>query len=115
MDLAPGKRIRRNLILVRSIGDGGMARVWTADDLSRKRLVAVKILAPELAGSTEAVERFSSEAKVLAAIHSPFVPEVYDRGTLPDGTPFTVMELLEGMDFDVYLRARGKMSLKATA
>lgn len=78
MELSPGKRIRRNLVLVRCIGDGGMASVWTADNLAAKRSVAVKIMAPELASSAEALERFSSEAKALAAIRSPFVPEVYD-------------------------------------
>jgi eukaryotic-like serine/threonine-protein kinase len=115
MDLAPEMRIRRQLVLVRSIGEGGMASVWVADDLARGRRVAVKVLCSHLVGNDDVVERFTAEARALARIRSPFVPRVYDRGALADGTPFIVMEWMDGVDLDTYLRAHGPLSLQATA
>jgi eukaryotic-like serine/threonine-protein kinase len=115
MRLAPELRIRRNLALVRPLGEGGMATVWVADDLSNRRRVAVKILRQDFTSNPEAVHRFTLEAKVIARIRSPHVPKVFGQGTLPDGTPFMTMELMEGDDLDVYLRAHGPLSLRATA
>jgi serine/threonine protein kinase len=107
--------IRRRLVLVRRIGEGGMASVWMAEDLARRRRVAVKVLRPELAGNDDAVARFTAEARAMALIRSPFVPEVYDQGSLSDGTPFLLMEWMDGTDLDRHLRAHGRMSVQATA
>jgi tRNA A-37 threonylcarbamoyl transferase component Bud32 len=115
MDLGPEQRIRRKLVLVRLLGEGGMAKVWVADDLQRKRRVAVKVLRSEFAHNKDVVERFISEAKVIGSIQSPHVPKVLDSGTLSDGTPFMVMELMEGDDLEAYLRDHGPLSLRATA
>jgi eukaryotic-like serine/threonine-protein kinase len=115
MGPAPGQRICRNVVLVRLIGAGGMATVWVADDLDRECRVAVKFLRPEFTRNAEIVDRFSSEARAMPHIRSSFVPKVYERGALADGTPFIVMELLEGVDLDAYLRAHGALSLRDTA
>ncbi len=115
MSISPGQRIGRNLVLVRPIGQGGMATVWVAEARAGKRRVAVKILDAQVAESAQAIERFTSEASAMARIHSPFVPEIYECGRLNDGTPYTVMELLDGVDLDVHLRTHGVLSLRATA
>jgi serine/threonine protein kinase len=115
MDLAPEQRIGPDLVLVRPLGEGGMASVWVAHDLMRGHRVAVKVIRPELMGNAEAVERFTSEAAAMARIQSPFVPRIYERGSLPDGTPFISMELLEGADLDAHLRTHGRLSLATTA
>ncbi len=113
MELVAGYWISSSLALVRAIGEGGMASVWVAEDRAGRR-VAVKVLSEELASHQEAVARFTREAKALERIHSAFVPRVYDHGALSDGTPYLVMELLEGVDLDAYLRAHGPLSLRAT-
>jgi eukaryotic-like serine/threonine-protein kinase len=115
MDLAPEQRIRRDLILVRSIGEGGMATVWVADDLTRGHAVAVKILRAELTSNADIVQRFTSEAMAMARTQSPFVPKVFEEGVLSNGTPFIVLELMQGVDLDGYLRTYGPLSLRATA
>jgi serine/threonine-protein kinase len=115
MSISPGQRIGRNLVLLHPIGQGGMATVWVAEARAGKRRVAVKILDAQVVENAQAVERFMSEASAMARIRSPFVPEIYECGRLSDGTPYTVMELLDGVDLDVHLRSHGVLSLRATA
>src|SRR4051812_22651070 len=82
--------------LVRELGRGGMAAVYEAENVDIGKRVAVKVLAAELTTSTIVVERFLREARAAAAIHSPYICDVYDSGRLEDGPPFLVLELLEG-------------------
>jgi eukaryotic-like serine/threonine-protein kinase len=115
MDVHPGQQVGAKFVLVRQIGTGGMATVWVAEDRELGRRVAVKVLDAEHASNAKVVERFTSEARAMARIRSPFVPEIYERGALADGTPYTVMELLDGEDLDGRLRARGPLSVRGTA
>ncbi len=92
-----------------------MASIWVAEDTLLKREVAVKFLSAELCDCPDSVERFAKEARAVARIDSPYVPRVYGKGALSDGTPFIVMELLEGVDLDEYLRVQGLLSLSQTA
>jgi eukaryotic-like serine/threonine-protein kinase len=114
MHLFPGQRIGQKLVLLRQIGEGGMASVWVAEDKSLGHDVAVKVLADDLTDNVEAIERFTLEARTIAQIESPYIPKVYGDGTLEDGSPFMVMELLEGVDLDTYLRTHRRLPLFAT-
>ncbi|RYE92127.1 MAG: serine/threonine protein kinase, partial [Myxococcales bacterium] len=80
----------------REIGRGGMAQVYEARHTDIGKAVAVKVLAAEFASSPVVVERFLREARAAAAVHSPYICDVYDSGKLDDGRPFLVMELLKG-------------------
>jgi serine/threonine protein kinase len=80
----------------REIGRGGMAQVYEARHTDIGKAVAVKVLASEFASSPVVVERFLREARAAAAVHSPYICDVYDSGKLEDGRPFLVMELLRG-------------------
>jgi serine/threonine protein kinase len=80
----------------REIGRGGMAQVYEARHTDIGKGVAVKVLASEFASSPVVVERFLREARAAAAVHSPYICDVYDSGKLDDGRPFLVMELLRG-------------------
>ncbi len=82
--------------VTREIGRGGMAAVYEAENVDIGKRVAVKVLAPELTGSTVVVERFLREARAAASISSPNICDVYDSGKLEDDRPFLVLELLEG-------------------
>ncbi len=81
--------------VTREIGRGGMAVVYSAENVDIGKRVAVKILSEDLATSKTVTERFLREARAAAKIHSPYICEVYDVGTY-DGRPFIVMELLQG-------------------
>ncbi len=73
-----------------------MAQVYEARHTDIGKGVAVKVLAAEFASSPVVVERFLREARAAAAVHSPYICDVYDSGKLDDGRPFLVMELLKG-------------------
>ncbi len=72
-----------------------MASVYEAVNVDIGKRVAVKILSAELISSRVVRERFMREARAAAAIHSPYICEVYDLGMFQE-RPFLVMELLEG-------------------
>lgn len=81
--------------VTQEIGRGGMAAVYEAENIDIGKRVAVKILSPELISSRIVRERFIREARSAAAIHSPYICEVYDSGMYYE-RPFLVMELLDG-------------------
>jgi serine/threonine protein kinase len=114
-ELKPGTSVTPAIRLVRCLGVGGMGSVWVADHLALHTQVVVKFMAPELAASTDAVERFAREAGAAAQVKSPHVVQMFDHGITPHGVPFIVMELLEGRDLSKHLRERGRLSLAETA
>jgi hypothetical protein len=79
------------------IGKGGMGIVYEATDLQIQRKVAIKIISQEWTGSSDAVERFRRESKVLGGFQHPNVVTLFDVGITPQGRPFLVMELLSGL------------------
>ena len=79
------------------IGRGGMGSVWSAVHLGLGQRVAVKLIAKRYANSREARQRFDLEAKAVAQLRSRFVVQVYDNGETGDGTPYIVMELIDGV------------------
>ncbi|MET9960178.1 serine/threonine-protein kinase [Streptomyces sp. NPDC006326] len=84
----------------RVLGRGGMGVVFAAEDTRLRRPVAVKILSAfGTSPSQETLRRFVSEAIALARIRHPGVVGIYDSGVDRDsGTPYLVMELLDGID-----------------
>jgi serine/threonine-protein kinase len=78
------------------IGEGGMGSVWAATHLGLNQIVAIKFISREFIRSPEALRRFDSEAKAAAQLRSRHVVQVFDTGTLTDGTPYIAMELLRG-------------------
>lgn len=81
---------------LRVLGEGGMGSVYECEHVALHRRVAVKVLHPQQAKKKASVQRFQNEAHVAGAIGHPNICEVYDMGELSDGSPFLVMELLQG-------------------
>ncbi len=77
----------------RLIGSGAMSEVWEARHIQLARVVAIKLLG---AGMRAVADRLITEAQALARVRHPAVVEVYDCGTVEDGTPYIVMERLYG-------------------
>ncbi|MFC6074119.1 serine/threonine-protein kinase, partial [Microbispora bryophytorum] len=88
------------------IGRGGMGEVWRGRDLRAHRPVAVKILAPQVAGVASR-ERFAREARAAARVVHPNVVTVLDVGE-QDARPYLVMELLSGRSLAEELLDRGR-------
>ncbi|HEY3667007.1 MAG TPA: serine/threonine-protein kinase, partial [Polyangiaceae bacterium] len=82
--------------LEREIGRGAMGTVWSAVHLTLGQRVAIKLISAEHAQSREARARFSTEAKAAARLRSRYVVQVYDDGETPAGTPYIVLEYLDG-------------------
>jgi eukaryotic-like serine/threonine-protein kinase len=99
-----GQTIAGKYRLIRQLGEGGMATVWSATNVFTEREFAVKFMLPHLARTSEAASRFLLEAKVSARINHPNIIEVIDVGQAEDGSLFLVMELLSGAALDVAIR-----------
>jgi eukaryotic-like serine/threonine-protein kinase len=81
--------------LDRDLGRGGMASVVLARDLREDRLVALKVLHPELT-STVGADRFKREIRVAAALQHPNILGILDSGETPDGQLWFAMPFVEG-------------------
>ncbi len=101
--------------ITRVLGAGAMGVVVAAEHIGLGRLVALKCLHSEACENEQAISRFMREGQVLAQIASPHVAQVLDVGTLTDGTPYLVMEYLEGSDFGALLKARGPLPISEAA
>ncbi|MFI5299600.1 MAG: serine/threonine-protein kinase [Polyangiales bacterium] len=92
------------------VGAGGMGVVYAAENLELGRLVALKVLPPELGASPAVAARFRREARAAARIQSEHVVQVFDVGTDPSCGLFLVMELLNGEDLCHRLARAGRLS-----
>ena len=94
------------------IGEGAMAEVWRAHDPSIDRVLAVKLLKPEVARNPDYVARFLREAKAAGALAHPGIVTIYDVGQA-DGHPYIAMELLDGEPLDAVLARGGKLTIES--
>lgn len=92
------------------VGAGGMGEVYRARDTRLERTVAIKILPAHLASSPELKVRFEREARAVSCLNHPHICHLYDVG-VQDGTPYLVMEYLEGESLAERLR-KGALPLK---
>jgi len=97
----------------RVLGQGGMGVVVAATHLQLDERVALKFLLPDALSNPEAVERFAREARAAVKIKSEHVARVSDVGTLESGSPYMVMEYLEGQDLAAFVRASGALAVPA--
>lgn len=91
--------------LLGPLGQGGMAMVHKAQDLSLGRLVAVKVLRDNLIGDPEFLARFQQEARSAANLAHPNIVTVHDFGR-DGGRYYIVMEYIEGQDLKSLIKER---------
>ncbi|MDW8282068.1 MAG: HEAT repeat domain-containing protein [Myxococcales bacterium] len=82
--------------VVRPLGEGGMGRVVEAIHTQIERRAAIKILHPQVADNPDLAARFLNEARSVNRIRHPGIVEIIDYGQIDGGTPYLVMEFLEG-------------------
>lgn len=107
----PGEILDDKYRVERILGEGGMGAVARATHLLLHRTVAVKFMNPTFMSFPGAVERFLNEGRASGAIKSDHVVPVSDVGCLPSGTPYLVMECLEGLDLADLLARDGPTGL----
>jgi serine/threonine protein kinase len=95
----------------RVLGSGGMGVVVAARHLGLDERVAIKLLHPDSLTNTEAVLRFEREARAAAKIKSEHVARVSDVGTLDNGSPYMIMEYLDGEDLADWVMKRGPLAV----
>ncbi|MFW5738790.1 MAG: protein kinase domain-containing protein [Myxococcota bacterium] len=101
-----GTTVQERYRVLRVLGRGGMSQVYVAQHLATGRNVALKILERRLNTDPVALDRFRREAQLLSRIAHPNVVAVEDFGTLPDGSLFMVMELVDGCTLQQLLEKR---------
>jgi formylglycine-generating enzyme required for sulfatase activity/TPR repeat protein len=89
------------------LGEGGMGTVWRAVQLATRRDVALKVMGAAGLGSERARVRFEREVELMARLDHPNVARVFDGG-IGRGTCYCVMELVDGVPLDEFVR-RGRL------
>lgn len=106
MDQLIGKLLDNRYEILERIGTGGMAVVYKARCHRLNRLVAVKVLKPELAQDAEFRRRFHDESQAVAMLSHPNIMAVYDVSH-SDDLDYIVMELLDGITLKQYMQKKG--------
>ncbi len=97
--------------IIEKVGEGAMAAVWTARQLSLDRVVAIKILSPRLVRDEEAIQRFRLEAQAAAKLNHPGIVQIYDAGS-HEGLVYLVMEFVAGCTVGELLERKRRLAEK---
>ena len=97
--------------IIAKVGAGAMASVWTARQVSLDRVVAIKILSPDLLRDEEAIQRFHLEARAAAKLNHPGIVQIYDAGSSGD-LVYLVMEFVAGCTVGELLQRRRRLGEK---
>lgn len=108
--LSKGQKINDRYDIVKSIGEGGMANVYLAQDTILDRKVAIKVLRGDLSADDKFIRRFEREAQSVSNLSHPNIVEVYDVG-VEDGNHYIVMEYIEGKTLKQLLKKRESLTL----
>ena len=108
--LSKGQKINDRYEIIKSIGEGGMANVYLANDTILNRKVAVKVLRGDLSSDEKFIKRFQREALSVSNLSHPNIVEVYDVGE-EDGQYYIVMEYIEGKTLKQLLKKRESLTL----
>jgi len=108
--ISKGQKIADRYQIIKTIGEGGMANVYLANDTILDRHVAVKVLRGDLADDEKFVRRFQREAISASSLTHPNIVEMYDVGE-DDGNYYIVMEYINGKTLKSLVKKRGALTL----
>jgi serine/threonine-protein kinase len=107
---APGAMLADTYRIEKLRAQGGMSDIYEASHQRLARPVAIKVLNAEYAPKDDWRARFAREALILGKLRHPNVVDAIDVGEAPDGAPYMVMELIEGVDLHAALSAGRRFS-----
>ncbi|MBX3231911.1 MAG: serine/threonine protein kinase [Labilithrix sp.] len=111
-----GAILSRKYPLSRVIGSGGMGTVFESRNPEDGRAIAIKLLSVDYLHDLEVIQRFIEEGRVCQRLIHPNIVRVFETATAEDGTPYLVMELLEGVPLSAYTRSSVRVPIgQATA
>lgn len=102
--MEPGFILNKRYQIIRTLGEGGMATVYLADDLLEHRQVTIKVLRLDLQTDEAALRRFKREAISLSELDNKNIVKIYDISQSNDGLQFLVMEYIDGTDLKEYIK-----------
>ena len=105
----PGDILAERYRVERVLGRGGIGVVVAVIDLVRNEPRALKLLVGAAQGHETTVERFFREARMLSQLKNEHLVRVFDAGVLSTGTPYLVMEQLDGTDLAAAMKRRGAL------
>lgn len=104
----PGDELGNRYRVEQMLGQGGMGRVYKAFDKELERMVALKVLQPELVSDPSALQRFKQELLLASRISHKNILRIHDLGEA-DGVKFISMAFVEGEDLHHLLRTHGRL------
>ncbi len=107
-NLEPGMMLGERYEILKRLGEGGMGAVYKARDHELDRLLALKVIRPELAGHPDILRRFKQELILARQVTHKNVVRIFDLGTA-DGRKFITMDFIEGNDLKSIINERGKL------
>jgi eukaryotic-like serine/threonine-protein kinase len=108
---APGMLLGARYQILKILGQGGMGAVYQARDQELDRIIALKVIRPELAANPSILQRFKQELILSRHVTHKNVVRIFDLGEA-DGTKFITMEFIEGEDLRGVLRHHGTFSAR---
>ena len=108
---APGTIVGARYQIIRVLGQGGMGAVYQARDQELERVIALKVIRPELASNPTILQRFKQELILSRHVTHKNVVRIFDLGEA-EGTKFITMEFVAGEDLRSALRRQGKFSAR---
>ena len=108
--LSRGQKVNERYEIIKTIGEGGMANVYLANDIILDRKVAIKVLRGDLSNDEKFIRRFKREALSVSNLSHPNIVEVYDVGE-EEGNYYIVMEYIDGKTLKQLLQKRGALTL----
>src|SRR6266851_1559105 len=107
--LQPGAVLGQRYEIQQILGEGGMGAVYKARDLELNRMVALKVIRPELAGSQAIIDRFKQELLLATQVTHKNVIRIYDLSEA-EGMKFITMEFVEGEDLRSLMQQKQKLA-----
>src|ERR1043165_7107297 len=96
--------------ILERLGSGGMGDVYKVEHVFLGAIRVIKVIRPQISGSTEAHERFLREARLATRVQHPNVAVMHDFAALPDGSHYMVWEFIDGDNLAQVIRKRGTLS-----
>ena len=110
-EMAPGALLGGRYEIVKTLGQGGMGAVYKARDREVDRMVALKVIRPELANQPQILSRFKQELILSRQVTHKNVVRIFDLGEA-EGVKFITMEFIEGRDLASLLYENAPLSLE---